>query len=172
MTKTLSPLERIFYRIGYKLVKNMPYNIGKKLRKKTAGPLFSKVGNNFSVGMGANFGDGSRIELSEHTNLGPQFNLTGLGKVRFGEHIMMGYECMFITSNHKALPGGGYDGIENKDITIGCHVWFGHRVIILPGVTIGNHAIIGAGAVVSRNIPDFGVAVGNPAKVVKTRKTV
>lgn len=170
MSYQLSSLERVLYRLGYKLVKNMPYNIGKKLRKITAGPLFCQVGKNFSVGMGANFGDGSRIELSEYANLGPQFSLTGFGKVRFGEHIMMGYECMFITSNHKAFPGGGYDGIENKDITIGSHVWFGHRVIVLPGITIGNHAIIGAGAVVSSNIPDYGVAVGNPAKVVKTRK--
>ncbi len=170
MSNQLSSLQRVLYRMGYKLVRNTPYSIGKKLRKITAGPLFSQVGKNFSVGIGANFGDGSRIELSEFTNLGPHFIFTGLGKVRFGEHIMMGYECMFITSNHKALPGGGYNGIENKDITIGSHVWFGHRVIVLPGVTIGNHAIIGAGAVVSKNIPDYSVAVGNPAKIVKTRK--
>lgn len=159
----------LFFRAGYKLSKNLPYNIGKKLRKITAGQLFCKAGKNFSVGRGANFGDGSRIELSEYANLGPRFSLTGLGKVRFGEHIMMGYECMFITTNHKYLPGGGYGPDESRDINIGSHVWFGHRVIVLPGVNIGNHAVIGAGAVVAKDVPDYGVAVGNPARLVKIR---
>ncbi|MBL4901129.1 MAG: acyltransferase [Desulfocapsa sp.] len=162
-------IKQFFFRVAYKLSKNVPYSFGKRLRKMTAGKLFKRVGKNFSVGIGASFGDGTCLELSEFTNLGPGFSLTGLGTVRFGSHIMMGYECMFITTNHNALPGGGYGKDETKQITIGSHVWFGHRVIVLPGVTIGDHAIIGAGAVVSKNVPAFGVAVGNPARIVKIR---
>ena len=55
------------------------------------------------------------------------------------------------------------------EVSIGDYVWVGRRVIILPGVKIGKGAVIGAGAVVSSNIPNFGIAVGNPAKVIKYR---
>jgi acetyltransferase-like isoleucine patch superfamily enzyme len=58
---------------------------------------------------------------------------------------------------------------KSHKITIGDNVWIGRMVVILPGVTIGKGAIIGAGAVVSKDIPDYAIAVGNPAKVVKYR---
>lgn len=77
---------------------------------------------------------------------------------------------MYVHHNQPSgFTGGGYGKDEHKDISVGSHVWFGHRVIVLPGVSIGDHAIVGAGAVVSKDIPDYGVAVGNPAKVVKIR---
>lgn len=50
--------------------------------------------------------------------------------------------------------------------------WIGHRVTILPGVRIGKHAIIGAAAVVTKDVPDYAIAVGNPATVKKYRKTI
>jgi acetyltransferase-like isoleucine patch superfamily enzyme len=56
-----------------------------------------------------------------------------------------------------------------KEVTIKDYVWIGRRVIILPGVTIGKAAIIGAGAVISKNVPDYAVAVGNPAIIVRYR---
>ena len=51
-------------------------------------------------------------------------------------------------------------------VTIGRNVWIGTRAIILPGVTIGDHSVIGAGAVVSRDVPDRAVVVGSPARIV------
>lgn len=57
-----------------------------------------------------------------------------------------------------------------KDIVIGDNVWIGHGVYIMPGVTIGNNSIIGAKAVVTKSIPADSIAVGIPAKVVKSRK--
>ena len=65
----------------------------------------------------------------------------------------------------------GYEAeieIDNK-VVIDDYVWIGRRAIILPGVKIGKGVVIGAGALVSKDIPDFGIAVGNPAKVVKYR---
>ena len=62
-------------------------------------------------------------------------------------------------------------GFSNvKPVVIGDDVWLGRRAIILPGVCIGNGSIIGAGAVVTKDIPPFSVAVGVPAKVIKDRK--
>ena len=61
-------------------------------------------------------------------------------------------------------------GIERKLVVIGNDVWIGTRVIIMPGVHIGNHVIIGANSVVTHDIPDYSVAAGSPARVVRKRK--
>lgn len=64
-------------------------------------------------------------------------------------------------SNYLSQP------LETKPVTIGRNCWIGARVIILPGVTIGNFSIIGAGSVVTKDIPEYSIAVGNPAHVIK-----
>jgi acetyltransferase-like isoleucine patch superfamily enzyme len=83
---------------------------------------------------------------------------------------MMGNSCTIILQNHKFLQEG-FDGYIGKDVVIDDFVWIGHNVIILPGVKIGRHAIIGAGAVVTRDIPEYAIAAGNPARVIRSRKT-
>jgi acetyltransferase-like isoleucine patch superfamily enzyme len=64
---------------------------------------------------------------------------------------------------------GELAGFSRGDVNIGSDVWIGSHTIILPGVTIGHGAVIGAGAVVPRSVPDYAVAVGNPARVVRKR---
>ena len=71
-----------------------------------------------------------------------------------GEHVMMGQDCVLILQNHKYLEEN-YDGYEGGDIVIDSHAWIGHNIIILPGVRIGRHAIVGAGAVVTKDVPDY-----------------
>lgn len=93
------------------------------------------------------------------------------GTVTIGRHVMMGTDCIIIVQNHKYLEEG-FDGFEGKDVLIDDYAWIGNRVIILPGVRVGKHAIIGASAVVSKNIPDYAIAVGNPAVVKKCRKEI
>lgn len=169
--------KKICYFLYCSFAKHLPDGLGpigksaRCLRKALVRPLLKRSSKVFSVDAGADFGNGSCLELSEHTNIGPYFSLTGSGTVSFGEHIAMGRECMFITQNHKYLEEG-YDGFEVKDITVGNHVWFGHRVIVLPGVTIGDHAIVGAGSVVTKDVPNYAIVAGNPAKVIKYRTQI
>ncbi|MEN6551326.1 MAG: DapH/DapD/GlmU-related protein [Methanobacterium sp.] len=79
---------------------------------------------------------------------------------------------MIFTQNHKFDPETlSYPANSNtprKPVIVEDHVWIGARVIVLPGVTIGKGSIVGAGAVVSKNVPPYSVAVGNPARVVKS----
>lgn len=79
----------------------------------------------------------------------------------------------FLTTyiNHRLFEGELYKNKTKvkKGIIIGDGVWIGHNVIILPEVTIGNGAIIGAGSVVTKNIPPYAIAVGNPARVIRYR---
>ncbi|MBI5017274.1 MAG: acyltransferase [Deltaproteobacteria bacterium] len=76
---------------------------------------------------------------------------------------------MILAQNHRYLEDT-YDGEDKLDVLIDDYAWLGNRVIVLPGVRVGKYAIVGAGAVVSRDVPDYGIAVGNPARVVKYRK--
>jgi len=82
---------------------------------------------------------------------------------------------MFITNDHPIPPDGvsfsEHNGSE-MSILVGEDVFMGARVTVLPGVTIGDGAAVGAGSVVSRDIPAGAVAVGNPAKVVRVRAAV
>ena len=133
--------------------------------------LFGGTGQTFGVGKGVDFGyQAQNIFLKDHANLGDYLKCGGRGRLIVGRHVMMGDDVIIMTQNHKYLCPEGYDGYEAGNVTIGDYVWVGSRVIILRGVTIGRHAIIGAGAVVTKDIPAYGIAVGNPARVIKSRQ--
>ncbi len=112
------------------------------------------------------------ISLGDYSGIGYKCHIPA--GVKIGSHVMMGPEVVFYTSNHKFdrtdIPIDAQGFGENKPPIIGSDVWIGRRVIILPGVEIGDGCVIGAGAVVSKSIPPYSVAVGNPARVVKSRK--
>lgn len=87
---------------------------------------------------------------------------------------MMGPDVMIFTSNHETsrtdTPMRLQGTAKIKPVTIGDDVWIGARVIILPGVTIGQGAILAANAVVTKDVPEYAVVGGNPAKLIKFRK--
>jgi len=114
--------------------------------------------------------------VTRKTSLGKNVSFNGMsiqgcGEVSIGDNFHSGIGCMMITQNHNyegtMIP---YDKTYIcKKIVIGENVWLGHRVIILPGISIGEGAIVQAGAVVSQDIPSYAIAGGNPAKVFKFR---
>lgn len=132
-------------------------------------PLLKGAEGKFTIWSGAKFGDGSRLIMMDHANLGKNACITGKGVVTLGRHTMMGYECYIITSNHRYLPEG-YDGYIDRNVIIGDYAWLGHRVTILPGIKVGKHAIVGAGSVLTRDVPDYAIVGGNPAVLLKYRK--
>lgn len=116
-------------------------------------------------------------KFTRKTIIGKYCNFNGMrisggGNVKIGNYFHSGEECLLITSNHnydygEAIP---YDNTYiDKDIIIDDFVWVGSRVTILGGVHIGKGAIIQAGSVVVKDIPDYGIAGGAPAKVFKYR---
>ena len=123
-----------------------------------------------AVGKNVDFDNGSNIIMRENAHIGDHALLSGShAKITIGKNVMMGAYCIIICQNHKYLEET-YDGYEGKDVLIDDYAWIGHRVTILPGVRIGKYAIVGAGAVVTKDVPDYGIAVGNPAVVKKFRK--
>lgn len=116
----------------------------------------------------------NKISLGNDVWLGPKTELDGAGEIEIGNGVIFGPEvCVYSRSHNfdsadlKALPFD--DIVLTSKVVINDYVWIGRRVIILPGVTIGRAAIVGAGAVVAKDVPDYAVVVGNPAKVVKYR---
>ena len=87
----------------------------------------------------------------------------------FGSNVELGPGVSIISSNHKS--DNFREHIKTSPITIGNNVWIGASATILPGVSIGNNVLIGANSVVTKNIPDNSIAVGNPCKVIKKKES-
>ena len=116
----------------------------------------------------------NNIELGDYVNIGSRSEFDGAGSIVIGTGVIFAPKVCVYSRTHNfnsedlsAIP------FDNKvlisKVVIEDYVWIGRNAIILPGVTIGMGAVVGAGAVVSKNIPKYGIAVGNPAKVVKYR---
>ena len=145
-------------------------NVGqKKIRNILARCFASGIDKTVNVENGAIFS--SRVIVGEYSNIGIDAFIQG--KTTIGKYVMMGPECIIYTFNHETgridIPMCEQGFREEREVIIDDDVWIGARVIILPGVHIGKGAIIGAGAVVAKDVPDYSVAVGNPATIVKKR---
>ncbi len=132
--------------------------------KKRCGSYTGLIRVNYKSQIGGNVHLGNNVHFNGMT-------ISPGGKVTIGDNFHSGTECLIITQNHNyegtALP---YDHtFICKDVVIEDNVWLGSRVIILGGVTIGEGAIIQAGAVVVSNIPPCSIAGGSPAKVFRYR---
>ncbi len=130
------------------------------------------VGCNYKS-INSKFVASERLLLGNNVHIGPGAMVDATGGVGIGDGTVIAPEVWIYSRTHnfnesvEALP---FDNVVlAKEVQIGKYVWIGARAIILPGVRIGDGAIIGAGAVVAKNIPDCAVAVGNPAQVVKYR---
>ena len=131
--------------------------------------------------MFAEVGEGTYIEPPLHSNwagknchLGKEvyanFNLTLVDDthIYIGDNTMLGPNVVIATAGHPILPVLREIGYQyNAPVKIGKNCWLGAGVIVLPGVTIGDNSVIGAGSVVTKDIPNNVVAVGNPCKVLR-----
>lgn len=113
-----------------------------------------------------------KVSLGDYSGIGVNAKIHG--KCIIGHHVMMGEECIVITRNHNysrtdiPMMEQGFD--EEMPVVIGNDVWIGDRVTILPGVHIGDGCIIGAGTVVTKDIPSYSIAAGVPARVIRSRR--
>ena len=170
-------IKKIIGLILYNLIaKHLPsstfvINIGQKaFRAFCARLILDRCGKKVNVEKNATFS--SRIQLGDRSGIGSGSLITG--KCTIGNDVMMGPNCIIYTINHKiddvTVAMNTQGNAEEKPVVIGDDVWIGGRVIILPGVKIGSHSVIGAGAVVTKDVPEWAIAAGNPATVKKYRK--
>jgi acetyltransferase-like isoleucine patch superfamily enzyme len=130
--------------------------------------LFGKTGNEFFIEPPFRCDYGYNIEIGERFYSNYNLIILDCAKVSIGDNVLIAPNVAIYTAGHPL----DYK-LRNEEnefaypVTIGDNVWIGGNVVINPGVTIGNNSVIGSGSVVTKNIPDNVLAVGNPCRVIR-----
>ncbi len=131
-----------------------------------------KIGKGSSIHMGAVFYDPKNIKVGEDSIIGESAVLDGRDKLIIGDHVDIASEVMIYNSEHN-INSENFAKVEEvvlAPVTIEDYVFIGPRAIVLPGVKIGKGAVVGAGAVVTKDVADFTIVGGVPAQVIGERK--
>lgn len=108
------------------------------------------------------------VIIGDHTRVG--IHCTVIGPVCIGNHVNLAQGITVTALNHNFADSNrkiDEQGISTKPVVIGDDVWIGANAVILPGVTIGRHVVVAAGAVVTKDVPDYSLVAGVPAKEIK-----
>lgn len=143
--------------------------LSKKIRALSGKLMLEQCGSNVNICKLSKFS--TKTKIGNNSGIGYKANITGTCTI--GNNVIMGPEVTIFTINHNTdnidIPIKYQGDAKEKPVYIGDDSWIGYRSIILPGVKIGKGVVIGAGAVVAKDVPDYAVAVGNPARIVKYR---
>ena len=135
---------------------------------ETVKDLFGKTGKDCMVNPPFYCDYGSHIEVGENFFANYNCMIIDVAKVRIGANCFMAPNVTIYTAGHPVHPDTRNSMFEyGKEVTIGDNVWIGGNAVINPGVTIGSGVVIGSGSVVTKDIPDHVVAVGNPCRVLR-----
>jgi acetyltransferase-like isoleucine patch superfamily enzyme len=150
-----------------RLVHYVNYSHVSQVRRARLGPGIAMAPN-----VSLRFGE--RVEIGARAHLGERCALWAgatSGRIVLGEDALLGPEVYITAANYRTAPGQPImtQPRDEADVVIGRDVWLGARVIVLPGVTIGDGCVVGAGSVVTRSLPPGSIAVGAPARVVGAR---
>ncbi len=142
--------------------------------------------NKMNIGKNISFGRDTRINFYDKENDkklyigdGSYFcnRVTILcgGKIVIGRNVLVASDVCFFAENHSidansSVPYMKQD-LKFKDVYVGDGTWIGEKVIILPGTSVGKKCVIGAGSIITKDVPDYCMAVGNPARVIKKYNT-
>ncbi len=138
------------------------------------------IGNNFSIGRnsiiectGVLRELGEACEIGENVGIAANAFIAVRGNLKIGKDTIFGPGVSIHTENHNFEDNEKpirLQGATRKGVTIGEDCWIGSKAVILDGVHIGNHVVVAAGAVVNKDVPDYAIVGGVPAKVIKMRK--
>ncbi|RXE71816.1 sugar O-acetyltransferase [Muribaculaceae bacterium Isolate-002 (NCI)] len=137
-------------------------------REESLRKLLGSAGENLVINPPFRCDFGYNIHIGN--NFVGNFNLTILDEARvdIGDNVMIGPNCTLVTITHAMLPGQRNDGIMRAlPVKIGDNAWLASNVVVLPGVTIGESAVIGAGSVVTKSVPSHTFAAGNPCRPIR-----
>lgn len=168
----------LFYGIANKLPDSYTLILGgvsNRFRIWVCRHIFKKCGKITSINRNVYFGNGKDIEIGDFSGIGANCVLPN--DIVIGKYVMMGPDLYCLSHSHRTDDPdtpmcfqGRVEKKPNSNIIIGDDVWIGGKVIITKSRHIGSHSILGAGAVVTKDVPDYAVVGGNPAKIIKMRK--
>ena len=137
-------------------------------RRRIIMELLGSVKGNFLIEQPFLCDYGYNIHIGDNFYANHNLVILDEAPVIFGDNVFIAPNCGFYTAGHPIDAAERNRGLEYaRPITVGNDVWIGPDVCVLPGVTIGDDCVIGAGSVVVKDIPPHSVAVGNPCKVIR-----
>lgn len=129
-------------------------------------------GNNVTIYPSVTILVPERMEIGDNSSIAPYTVIYATFGIKIGKNCLISSNCGLSSYNH--IQNSAHRPLDtaqdhkfSKSITIGDNVWIGMNACILPGVVIGDHSIIGSGSVVTRNVPEGEIWVGNPARFVR-----
>ncbi|MEW9265907.1 DapH/DapD/GlmU-related protein [Kineococcus endophyticus] len=147
--------------------------LARRARALSARWMLDECGADVNIEHGAWFGSGKGVRVGDRSDIG--MDALVIGPVHIGADVMMGPRCVLLASAHETrsvdVPMNQQGFREDRPIVIEDDVWIGAGCIILPGRRIGTGSIVGAGSVVVSDVPPWTVVAGNPARIVKKRRT-
>lgn len=147
------------------LISHLP---SRRLRLMVLRPWLNNLGQNCGVQLHCRFLHGPGVQLGDRCVINHGCLLDGRRfPIYVGADVSIGPEAAILTLGHD--PHSPHFADRGGPVSIGDHVWIGFRAIVLPGVSIGEGAVVGAGAVVSRDVPPFTIVAGNPARQIGSR---
>jgi acetyltransferase-like isoleucine patch superfamily enzyme len=133
---------------------------------------FGSRGTGVRISYECKFIDPQNIEIGDYVYIGPHCLFGGIGGLKVGSNVAIGPHVYIYTNNHN-YDDANFIPFDDKNdfrpVMIHNHVWIGGNVVIVPGITVGEGAVIGAGSVVTKDVPRCAVVGGNPARVIKYR---
>lgn len=130
--------------------------------------ILGKTGDSIFIEQPFHCDYGKNIEVGNNFYANYNCTILDVGKVIIGENVLFAPNVSIYTAGHPFHPQSRNSGYEyGLAVTIGDNVWIGGSVVINPDIKIGNNVVIGSGSVVTKDIPDNVVAVGNPCKVIR-----
>lgn len=156
----LNSLPRYFW---LSAIKKLPYQL-----------LGAKFGKRTTMYPGVWISPGINLVVGDDVDLARGVLISTKGGVTIGDRVLIGYDTKIISSNHVIPPGEERifgSGHSYAPVSIEDDVWIGTNCVILPGVTIGEGAVIAAGSIVTKNVESFSIVGGTPAKTIKKRSS-
>jgi maltose O-acetyltransferase len=161
-----------YYAVGIRLPdSNFPLGgLWRAIRAWLCRGFFASAGHGINIEPGVFVADGRNVSIGSGSGLGTGSRVYG---VEIGENVMVGPHVVFLKDNHRyedpdvSIQSQGRTGIARP--VVEDWAWIGERAVILPGRTVGKGAIVGAGAVVTRDVSDYEIVGGNPARVIGRR---
>lgn len=144
----------------------LPSNVGE--RERVMRSLLGRTGNSFVIEQPFYCDYGYNVKIGENFFANVNCVILDEAEVTFGDNVFIAPNCGFYTAGHPFDVEQRNRGLEYaRPIHVGNNVWIGAQVSVLPGVTIGDGCVIGAGSVVNRDVHEGCLAVGNPCRVVR-----
>lgn len=140
----------------------------KRKRQEALAKLLPKMGDQVEILSPFYTDYGYNCVIGDETFINHGAYLMDGADITIGKHCFIGPDCGMYTAAHPLLAKERNQGFEQaRPITVGDNVWIGASVTILPGATIGKNSVIGAGSVVTKDIPSDVIAIGNPCRVLR-----